>query len=293
MFGYIRPYKPELLVKDFECYRGVYCSLCKQLGKSFGLLSRLTLSYDCTFLALLCLSLEENCPGFRKGRCVVNPFKKCSYCGGGEEALTFCAAVAVVMTYHKLRDDLRDSRFFGKLRALFLLPAAAWERRRARRRFPDVETIVAKAMKEQSLAERDPLTGLDAAADPTAQMLAALLELRGHGEEEKQTLRQFGYFIGRWIYLMDAADDMEKDEKQKSFNPFLRKQKTMPALQGEEIYPYCNEVLNQTLSQALYYYERLSLRHFTAILTNTITRGLPLEQKELLFERKKKYVRSL
>mgnify|MGYP001394452142 CR=1 FL=1 len=293
MFGYVRPCKPELLVKEFESYRGVYCSLCKQLGKSFGVLSRMTLSYDCTFLAMLCLSLENVCPGFHRGRCVANPLKKCTYCTGGEESFVFAAAVSVLMTYHKVKDDLHDSRFFGKLRAALLLPVAAHAGKKAKKRFPEVEAVVVDAMADQAAAEQDPQTEIDAAADPTARMLASLLKLRGSDEQEKTALEQFGYFLGRWIYLMDAADDIEKDKKQGSFNPFVRKQQSDSSLGGEALRTYCNEVLNQTVSQAILHFEQLHLRQFAAILSNIVTLGLPAMQKEILFEREKKHGRSI
>ena len=112
VFGYIRPFKPELLVKEFDFYQSIYCSLCKHLGKNFGILSRLTLSYDCTFLAMLSLSLQKDCPGYQKGRCVVNPLKKCSFCKEGEESFLFASAVSVIMSYYKLMDDLHDSHFW-------------------------------------------------------------------------------------------------------------------------------------------------------------------------------------
>ena len=86
MFGYVRPQKSELRVREYEAYRAVYCSLCRQLGKSYGMFARMTLSYDCTFFALWLMALHKKCLGFREGRCVVNPLKKCGACiGGGDE----------------------------------------------------------------------------------------------------------------------------------------------------------------------------------------------------------------
>ena len=85
MFGYIRPKKSELLVREYEVYRGVYCGVCRELGDSYGLLSRLALSYDSTFYALLLLSLQsDGCPGFSRRHCVANPLKKCTFCTGAK-----------------------------------------------------------------------------------------------------------------------------------------------------------------------------------------------------------------
>ena len=94
MFGYIRISKPELKVKEYEMYKAVYCSLCKYLGKEYGILSRLTLSYDFTFLALLNMSLKDGCENFHKGRCAFNPIKKCNYCENDKNfSLLFVAPI--------------------------------------------------------------------------------------------------------------------------------------------------------------------------------------------------------
>ena len=79
MFGYIRIGKPELKVKEYDMYKAVYCSLCRELGKEYGFFTRFTLSYDFTFLALLELSLREDFCGTHRKRCVCNPLKKCNF----------------------------------------------------------------------------------------------------------------------------------------------------------------------------------------------------------------------
>ena len=297
VFGYIKPHKPELLVKEYELYKCVYCSLCKCMGKRFGVLSRLTLSYDATFLAMLALSLKDDCPAFYSGRCVANPLKKCVYCKGGEEALAFSGALSITMTYYKIRDDIQDSGFGGKLRAWCLLPMAAWCHRKTKRQFPEVERIVADCMQEQAAAELDPEAGIDSSAEPTARMLSEVArQLAGEDERKKLILDQFGYFIGRWIYLIDAADDMDKDNKHGAFNPFLKKlvkEREMP-LESKELREYCNGVLNQTLARALSAFQLLELSHFDTILQNTMTLGLPAMQKQVLFDKEKEeYDRSL
>lgn len=79
MFGYLQIEKEELLVKEFETYKAVYCGLCKQMGKDYSFLTRLTLSYDSTFYAMLLMSLHSSCGGFKKGRCTCNPLKRCNF----------------------------------------------------------------------------------------------------------------------------------------------------------------------------------------------------------------------
>ena len=288
MFGYIRPFKPELLVKEFDFYQSIYCSLCKHLGKNFGILSRLTLSYDCTFLAMLSLSLQNDCPGYQKGRCVVNPLKKCSFCKEGEESFLFASAVSVIMSYYKLMDDLHDSHFWGKLRSRFLLLFFHRSHKKAAKRFPEIEAVVSAYLQNQIAAERDPDAGIDASAHPTAQMLMELLPMIGdNSERQNLILGQLGYFIGRWIYLIDAADDMKKDQKKGNFNPFVKKLVLEAAapMKEDELKEYCNSVLNQTLSQAISAYQLLDCRHYDPIIKNTLFLGLPAVQKQIIFDK--------
>lgn len=301
MFGYVRPQKSELLVREYEQYKGIYCSLCRQLGKSYGAAARLTLSYDCTFYAMLLLSLNPECPGFHTGRCMVNPLKKCSYCNAGENELVMASALSVLMTYHKIRDDIADSGFFGKLRGYLLLPIASGARKKAARDFPELDSIVSDAMKRQEEAERNESPGIDLCADPTANMLCHVFELAA-GEEDAskntqaRVLNQIGYYLGRWVYLIDAADDMEKDLKSKSFNPFvLQFQLNQNSTEADLglAREKANQVLNMTLSRLIAAFHILEVKHFSPILENIIERGLSAIQKELLFKEEKTNVRSL
>lgn len=301
MFGYIRPQKSELLVREYEQYKGVYCSLCRQLGKSYGIASRLTLSYDCTFYALMLFAFSPECPGFQSGRCVVNPLKKCTYCNVSVDELTAASALSVIMTYYKVKDDIADSHFFGKLRGYMILPFAAHARKKAAHDFPQIDSIVSTAMVEQKAAEQGSSPSIDLSAEPTAKMLQQVFEtIDGMNQDSKSSKRrilsQFGYFLGRWVYLIDAADDIGKDIKSKSFNPFILKyglNESSTAKELEGVRDYANQALNSTLSQLVSALNILDMQHFDSIIKNVILKGLPEIQKELLFEKEKMNVGSL
>ena len=295
VFGYIRPQKSELLVREYEQYRGVYCALCKQLGDSFGIFSRMTLSYDCTFLALMKMGMSQERPTFLKGKCVANPLKKCTYCKGGKQILEFAAALSVILTYYKVRDDISDSRFAGRLRAFLALPFLLRSHKKAKGKYPELERIVAEAMELQQQAEQSSDALIDASAEPTAKMLSETFQLLSQNEKEKRVLEQFGYFLGRWVYMIDAADDLEADIKSGSFNPFVKRLGLTSASTPQELEKakaYCNEVLNMTLSQAVGAFQLLEFQQFGKILSNVIFLGLPEMQRELLFlkEKEKKNV---
>ena len=160
MFGYIRPNKPELLVKEYDLYKSAYCGLCKRMGKDYGRLSRLALSYDGTFLAMLSMALRDDCPGFEAGRCVANPAKRCTYCTGHEESYAYAGAVSVLTAYYKIKDDIKDSGFWGKLRSVCLLPFAVRGYHKARKRYPKLDSIVYEYIQAQSKVEQDPQTAV-------------------------------------------------------------------------------------------------------------------------------------
>lgn len=298
MFGYIRPQKGELLVREFEQYRGIYCGLCKQLGKSYGFAARMTLSYDCTFLGLLFLGRASSCSGFHKGRCVVNPAKKCTFCAEEQKELKFAAAVSVLLAYQKIRDDLRDGGIGKKVSRLFLLPFASRANRKASKDFPQLAEASRRLTQGQAEAEGNPEAGLDACAHPTGELLktvllAGLKELEGLEEDtsEGRILSQFGYHLGRWIYIMDACDDLDRDARKGEFNPLLRKfriEAELPAEKEKEVLLYANEALNMTMAQITGAFGLLEFIQFGPILRNIVSQGLPEMQKEILFLKKEK-----
>lgn len=223
MFGYLKPYRPELRFREMDDYKAIYCGLCKEQGKRFGLLSRLTLSYDFAFLALFLIALEENpCASFQDCACLAHPFQK-QRCCIESEAVAFSAKAATVLTYYKLRDDLSDRGFGHKLRAALLLPFVQAARKKALACGGDavfLDEAAARMMASQRLAEKENATP-DRAAEPTAAFLSAVFSDRFEDPGKKRILARFGYLIGRYVYFCDALDDLEDDRKKKNFNPFL------------------------------------------------------------------------
>ncbi len=288
MFGYVKPKKSELLVREFEAYNGIYCSLCRQLGKSYGPFAKLTLNYDCTFFALVLLAMvPKSCPEFSFGRCTVNPLKKCTFCSSGAE-LEFAASLTVILAYYKLRDDLRDPGMLKRIASVFLFPAAALIHRKAARRQPEMEAVVSSCMERQRAVEQEKNSGMDQCAEPTALMLEQLLPIAAEREStapDGRVLQQIGYYLGRWIYLIDAADDLESDLRSGAFNPFAALQKGGKPL--SEIHNYANQVLNGTLSRLGAAADLLDFNALGPIVRNVLFLGLPQIQKELLDKKEK------
>ncbi len=221
MFGYVRVNKPEMKVKEYELYRGLYCSVCKAMGKHFGILSRLTLSYDITFLLLMRLSFSGIVPDFKGGRCLFNPAKKCNYCKNADEQFRYVAAVSMIMFYYKVKDNIQDSSFFKRLVMYMILPYAYIKNRKAKGMYPQIEALVAESMKKQAETEKIGTDISDKAAHESADALGKIMAY-GLSDDEGDIYR-FGYGTGKWVYLCDAADDMEKDLKKGNFNVYLNR----------------------------------------------------------------------
>ncbi len=285
MFGYVKIRKSELLVREYEAYKSAYCGLCRQLGKDYSVLTRLILSYDCTFYAIFLMSLRRSCPGFERKRCRFNPLKKCSFCQCRDDAMRKAAALSVILAYHKLDDNIRDGSFFKRVGLKIVRPFFSRQLKKARKRYPELCDIAERMMKAQAVAEETDGCGLDMAADPTAAMLSDVLALEAKNETESRIYRQIGYGLGRFIYLIDAADDYCDDIKSGNFNPFetTRENKI--------------EVMNNNLSQALASvfdaYNLLELVDFKGIIDNIILLGLPSVQAEIIEKVKVKYEGSV
>ncbi len=288
MFGYVRPYKPELLVKEYGQYKAVYCQLCRVLGDEYGVLARFALSYDCAFYAMLALSVTGGRVEEQKRRCVCNPLKACTYLPSPGEAYKKAAALCVLLTYHKLRDDCEDESFFASLGSRLLLPAVSPKARRAARQYPGMASIVEKAMEGQRQAEEEG-AGVDRCAEPTANLLRELFgELAGCDNKQRPALESFGYFLGRWVYLMDAADDLAEDMRSGSFNPFIKRlglegKKELTQEERRAADKACNEALNATAARLVLAANLIEMGQFGPIIENVAQKGLAEVQREILF----------
>ena len=113
MYGYVRPLKPELKIREFERYQAVYCGLCHALAKRFGLLARFCVNYDMTLPILLA---SDSAPTVCRKRCIAHPLKKrCVICAS--PVLDRAADMTMILAYHKLSDTVADSRGFKRLGA--------------------------------------------------------------------------------------------------------------------------------------------------------------------------------
>ena len=220
MFGYVRADKPQMRVREYEYYRGVYCGLCRALGKCGGQCARLTLSYDFAFMALVRLALEEKSPKFRPRRCIAHPFSK-RQMAEYEPVLEFCASASLLLAHLKNRDDISDERGAKKLRALALSPVLAAIKRRPSKKYRALEEKISAALGELSRLEK---CGEEPSLDRPAEIFGGILaDIMGEGLDDSKAkiARSIGRHIGKWIYIVDAIDDYDEDVKKGRYNPLV------------------------------------------------------------------------
>ena len=277
MFGYIRAYKPEMRVKEFEMYKTVYCSLCKKLGENYGLLSRFTLNYDFTFLSLLELSLNPETCDIKRKCCTFNPLKKCNYCANLSVGFDLPAAAAMIMLYYKILDNTHDEKGIKRLGAKFAKAVFSSSHKKAAKRYGEVEKYVADYIAEQNEFEKSEKLNLDAAADPTAKVLGKIFALFGKNSGEQRALRRLGYCMGRYVYIMDAVNDYDADLKHGSYNPFKDKTK-------DEMLESAKKAVMFSAFEAQKAFELLSICKFKDILGNIIYLGLEETANEVFLK---------
>ncbi|MCI9155610.1 MAG: hypothetical protein HFF44_01565 [Lawsonibacter sp.] len=268
MFGYVRPFRPELKCRDFDLYRATYCGLCRCLRRQYGPVAPMLLNFDFTFLTLLLWEPEDAFTPCR-GRCHANPLRKMPMCPNSS-ALDLAAAESLVLAWWKLRDDLRDNGLWKRLPAWTISLALGPAYRKAARRCPEFDRAVQGCLEELSALEREGCSSLDRTADTFARLLQSAAPQDG---ERGRVLSQLLYHLGRWIYLADAQDDLEEDKLAGRYNPVSARYGPM----GDP------EALARTMNHSLALVgAALQLGEFGCrkpLLENIVYLGLPLVQR--------------
>ena len=294
MFGYVRIFKPTIRMGEYEQYKGIYCTLCKRLGKRYGVLSRFTLSYDMTFLALLQMALSEQDADFCPSRCSFNPTKRCLK-AQNTDAIDRAADIGTILAYYKLRDTLADEGLGKKIGAWCALPFAKAAHKKAKKNVPHIDEAVAAMMTAQARVEAEATDSIDRAAEPFALMLQTLAGGIAADDTQKRVLERFGYCLGRWVYLMDAVDDLPKDLDKGRYNPYIlsRRLQKGDADGVKQARDYSLFTLNACLAECKTAYDLLEIRRFDGILRNILEEGMAHAQKRVIAGEEEKHERSL
>lgn len=281
MLGYVKAFKPEMKIKDYELYRGIYCSLCRALGRLYSPIAQLFLSYDFAFAAVLRLAAGECGCNFSKKRCPYNPSKKCMICSSKDE-LDYCAHAVIITVFYKVKDNLHDAGFKSKLLAALIYPVVWLMHKKAVRLAPEIDEIIGSSMDKQEQIEKKENVGIDEAAHHSAEALGRVMAL-GFDGERKNSLYNLGYMVGRYVYILDAADDLESDIKSGNFNPFKSEFSNINNEKSRnEFIARARGMFNLTQSSALEVLDSLEKKRFEDILENIVLDGLTQSAEKVL-----------
>ena len=277
MFGFIRPLRSELKVREWERFQSVYCGLCHAIRERYGLMQTVLLSYDCTYLALVLGSLEETGGTACRRRCMVHPLRKRT-CASADAGMQHAAAVSVILAYHKVEDTIADEHGFKKWGAQALRLFLRRGYKKAAADLPEFDRATRACLDELAQLEKQNIASLDRPADAFARILRAAVS---DYPTDSMVLQEMFYHIGRWIYLIDACDDVADDFASGSYNPvILRWELTQPTL--EPVKEKMNHTLLQSLAASYHAYVLLRPYRDAGIIENILCQGLPEVTRQVL-----------
>ena len=277
MFGYVRADTPYLYIKDDTLYRAMYCGLCKGIAQVCGNAARMGLSYDITFLSVILHNIKGVDVKIEKQHCLTHCIRS-RQMAEVDEMTRQLGALNTLLAYYKYTDDIQDGDG-GRGKRLFFKKGF----RRAKKQYPEVERLVREKLAEQARIEKEKTESVDRAADPTASILAEFSDLVLEEKANAFTHNLF-YAVGKWIYLIDALDDYDKDRKKGAYNPFYfaynaeRKEDLVKGKRGEAVQYVFHSIffdIRENLSQ-------ISFRFNRDLSDNILLRGLPKTTKEIM-----------
>ncbi len=274
MFGYVRPLKDALDEASQAHYQAAYCGLCQKIGREYGFAAQQFLNYDFAFLAMVLAAPGEE-PCFTCLRCPGRPYKK-REAWVDDPGLSQAAAQSVILTYWKLKDGIADSGLPKSLalRGGKLVLHGAYQK--ARTHAPAFDETVRENLAELRALEEENCPSPDRPADTFARILQA-----SAGEEPRPgraALSQLLYHVGRWVYLIDAWDDLEEDKKSGNYNPIL-------ARYGGDLEAGKNTIAETMYASLGFAQEAAAWLDFglwQPVIDNILTLGLPAMEEAVL-----------
>ena len=277
MFGYVKTDLPYVYVKDTVLYKAIYCGLCKSIGKCCGNNARFVLNYDLAFLSLICHNLTDKDVKIEKQHCVIHPITKRPI-AVPTELSTRIGALNVILAYYKLCDGVIDGDG-GKVKKSLLKSAY----KKASKKEPKLDEIVSKRFNELIEYEKTSGDGIDASSDPFGKMMQDIgKELLG--EYATENTDKLFYALGKWIYLIDALDDFDKDKKKKSFNVLINLYKGVSSKAEliKEKYQDLTFLFGNLITEISTLADKLDYKFNSDLIKNVLTRGIYSQTKRYM-----------
>lgn len=261
MFGYVCIRKPELKIKDYEAYHGFYCGLCTQLKRQYGFLGQITLTYDMTFLVLLLSSVYDVPVKKMMQRCIVHPGKK--HLRLINDVTEYAADMNMILTYHHLRDDKEDE---ASKKAWLGMKLYHGKKKKAAFKYKKQDEVISLSLNELQKLEKAETSDIFALADCFGRLMAGIFIYKE--DIFSQYFHELGFHLGRFIYIMDAYDDLEADKKKGCFNPLLKKSEE----DGYET--WIEGILLDEIAAASAAYQKLPCVEYADLLGNILYAGV-------------------
>lgn len=261
MFGYIMICKPELKVKEYYQYKGYYCGLCRTLKEKYGAVGQMTLTYDMTFLVLVLTSLYESDTRMRTCRCKVHPVKKIPMLQN--EMSEYAADLNILLTYYHFVDDWKDDKSIAGLTGTHLLNRQV---QKISAKYKRQTRMIKKCLHQIQELEKEDCQNIDLISGCFGELMGELFVYRHDQWEE--TLRKFGFFLGKFIYLSDAYEDLPEDIAKGRYNP-------LKELYKQDHYEEaCYEILTMMMAECSREFEKLPCLLDTEIIRNILYSGV-------------------
>ncbi len=273
MFGYIIANKAEMKFKEFDIYHAYYCGLCNKLWEKYGVTGQISLSYDMTFLLMLLSSLYEPDTRDTSCRCVAHPFEKHNI--KTNIFTEYIADMNVLFTYYKCQDDWEDERKYTRLIYGKMLSGKC---KKLSKNYQEKIRKISMLMYEFSQAEKEGNRDIDTMAGLFGKVMAQIVACKE--DEWSDNLYRLGFYLGKFIYLMDAYEDIEEDIKKGSYNP-LKKKYQEPDFEEE-----CRMILTMMMSECCKEFEQLPILENVEILRNILYSGV-WSKYEIVSEKRK------
>ena len=277
MFGYVTIYQKDLDNAAMDCYQAYYCGLCQSLGRKYGTAARMALSYDMTFAALLLTALYDPPTQTSQGRCAPHPLR--TRPRAVNEFTDYAADMTVVLAYYNYLDDWQDDHKRSRLRLAKQLEPHL---ENIRRQWPRQCEAIHTKLDELNRLESANSTDLDALCNAFGALLGAVFSPRE--DFWAPALTQMGRGLGGFIYLMDAYEDLEKDEKGGKYNPFLDLQKENP----KDYETISKLILTSMMSECSKSFERLPVLQNADIIRNILYSGVWSKYEYIQLKKKKR-----
>ena len=270
MFGYVRINKMDLTFREYENYKGYYCGLCKYLKENHGEISRIGLNYDITFLIVILSAIYKPKTNIFEEVCLVSPFKRKKKLIN--DITEYAASMNILLTYYKLEDNLLDDKGVKDILAYNLYKSKL---KIAHEKYPHKSKIIKEQIKLLNELEKNKEYNIDKVSNTFGELMGEIFAYKKDKYEDD--LRRIGFNIGKYIYILDAYEDLNEDYKKGRYNPFMEY-----INKREELKIRVDRLISISLGLLASSIDRLNLQVNRGIIENIVYSGVYLRYKNIL-----------